>query len=76
MSRPATVDEHLAGFKAHANVVVTPSTREAFDGGFGDYATGKGSLEVAYDAPLPNELVRRLLQNRVREWSEGGVRWM
>lgn len=77
---PAYVDGTIlfqfVGYTAHANVAVTPSTKEAFDGGFGQYATGKGTLKIPYGAPLPSDLVRRLVEHRVREWTERGVRWM
>lgn len=77
---PAYVDGTIlfqfAGYRSHTNLALTPSTREAFDGEFGDYETGKGTLKLPYDAPLPEELIRRLLEYRVREWAERGVRWM
>lgn len=77
---PAYVDDTIlfqfVGYTAHANIAVTPSTREAFDGQFGAYATGKGTLKVPYDAPLPSDLIRRMLAYRVREFAERGVRWM
>lgn len=77
---PAYVDDTIlfqfVGYTSHANVAVTPSTREAFEGEFGDYETGKGTLKIPYAAPLPTELVRRMLDYRVREFAERGVRWM
>lgn len=77
---PAYVDGTIlfqfVGYKAHANVAVTPSTRQAFEGEFGTYETGKGTLKLPYHAPLPTDLVRRLLEHRVREYAERGVRWM
>ena len=77
---PAYVDGTIlfqfVGYTAHANVAVTPSTKEAFEGAFEGYATGKGTIKIPYAAPLPSDLVRRLLDHRVREWAEQGVRWM
>ena len=77
---PAYVDDTIlfqfAGYKSHCNLVLTPSTREAFDGDFGDFDTGKGTLKIPYTATVPNDLIRRMLDYRVTEWSENGVRWM
>lgn len=77
---PAYVDGTIlfqfAGYARHVNVVVTPSSREAFDGRFGRYETGKGSVKLPYDAPLPEDLISDLLGHRVREWADRGVRWM
>lgn len=71
-----TILFQFAGYAKHVNVVVTPSTREAFEGRFGRYKTGKGSLKLPYAAPFPGELIRDLLDHRVREWADHGVRWM
>ena len=77
---PGYVDDTIlfqfAGYKSHVNVVVTPSTRAALDGRYGDFETGKGSLKIPYSADLPVELIRNLLDHRFREWTEHGVRWM
>ena len=70
-----TILFQFAGYRAHANLAVTPSTREAFADTEG-YETGKGTLKLPYDAPLPVDLIRRILDHRVREWAERGVRWM
>ena len=77
---PAYVDDTIlfqfAGYAKHVNVVVTPSSLEAFAGRFGRYKTGKGSLKIPYAAPFPEDLIRDLLDHRVREWADHGVRWM
>lgn len=77
---PAYVDDTIlfqfAGYKAHTNIVVTPSTKEALDGWFGEFETGKGSLKIPHTADLPVDLIRRLLDHRVREWTVDRVRWM
>lgn len=71
-----TILFQFAGYKVHTNIVVTPSTKEALGGGFGEFETGKGSLKIPYAADLPVDLIRRLLAHRVREWAVDGVRWM
>lgn len=77
---PAYVDDTIlfqfAGYRAHTNIVVTPSAKESLEGGFEGYETGKGSLKVPFDSPLPTDLIRRLLVRRTREFAEEGVRWM
>lgn len=72
----STILFQFAGYKAHATVVVTPSAKDAFEGEFGEFETGKGSLKIPYAAPLPSELITAMLEHRVREYTERGVLWM
>lgn len=66
----------IAAHRAHANIVFTPSTKEAFAEELAGFATGKGSIRLRYGLPLPEELVRRMVRFRVREYEEQGVKWM
>lgn len=66
----------VSGHAKHANVVFTPSTREAFDVDLAGFATGKGSVKLPYDRPVPGELLRRMIAFRVREHEDDGVLWM
>lgn len=60
----------------HANFTLTPSTREAFDEELAAFGTGKGSVTLTYDAPVPTQLLRRMIAHRVREHEDDGVNWM
>jgi len=81
-SHPALV--HPAGtilfvysaHKQHANVTFTPSTREAFAEELADFDTGKGSVKLPYGAPVPTQLLERMVAYRVREFEDDGVTWM
>jgi uncharacterized protein YdhG (YjbR/CyaY superfamily) len=66
----------FGGYKKHANFVFTPSTREAFADELAGFKTGKGSVQLPYDAPVPAELLGRMIAHRIREFSDEGVRWM
>lgn len=59
----------------HANMTVTPSTLEAFAEELSGFGTGKGSVRLPYDAPVPTELLRRMVAHRLREYEEHGVTW-
>ena len=65
-----------SGHRAHANVTVTPSTREAFAEELSDFETGKGSVKLPYGDPLPEDLLRRMIAHRLREYEADGVTWM
>ncbi|MGW8379876.1 DUF1801 domain-containing protein [Streptomyces sp. ODS28] len=59
----------------HANVVFTPSTREAFDAELAGFTTGKGSVRIPYGEDVPGDLLRRMMAFRVREHEVDGVLW-
>lgn len=79
---PAVVDTDgmiliiFSGHKHHINLVGTPSTREALQNKFANYETGKGSVKLAYDKPLPTELIEQFVQYRAKEYRSHGVKWM
>ena len=66
----------FAGYTKHANVVFTPSTREAFAGELSGFRTGKGSVQISYTDPIPAELLGRMIEYRVKEFEVDGIRWM
>lgn len=64
------------GFKRHANVVFTPSTREAFDEDLVNVQTGKGSVKLPYAETVDRTLLERMIAYRIREYEQDGVLWM
>ncbi|MET8154318.1 iron chaperone [Actinoplanes sp. NPDC049668] len=66
----------ISGHAKHANFAFTPSTREAFAAELGDLETGKGSIKLPYGHPVPADLLRRMIEYRVREHEADGVLWM
>ncbi|HLS15378.1 MAG TPA: DUF1801 domain-containing protein [Beutenbergiaceae bacterium] len=66
----------FSGHANHANIAFTPSTKEAFDAELGGFQTGKGRLALPYGDPLPEELIGRMIQFRLAEYAERGVKWM
>ncbi|GAB3673534.1 hypothetical protein GCM10027591_17360 [Zhihengliuella somnathii] len=65
----------FSGHAAHANIVFTPSTLEAFRAELADRTTGKGSVRLPYDEPLPAELLTRMIRYRIDEHEQDGVLW-
>ncbi len=66
----------VSGHAKHANIVVTPSTREAFDAALTGFTTGKGSVRLPYSRPVPGDPLRRMIAFRIREHEDDGVLWM
>lgn len=66
----------IAAYNAHANIVFTPSTKDAFALDLAPFATGKGSIKFPYGSNLPTDLLRRMIRFRINEYETGGVKWM
>ena len=66
----------FSGHSKHASLAFTPSTRAAFADELAAFQTGKGTVALPYGTAVPVDLVRRMLEYRVREYEIEGVKWM
>ena len=66
----------VSGHKAHASIVFTPATRQAFGDELSGYEVGKGSVKLPYDTPVPTDLIARMIHYRTREHEVDGVKWL
>ena len=57
----------FAAFKAHIGFYPLPAAMEAFRERLAPYKTAKGSVQFPLDRPLPVDLIRRIVEFRVRE---------
>ena len=79
---PATLDKDgmilivFSGHKQHMNIVGTPSTKDALEKDLAGYETGKGSVKLAYDKPLPESLIKKMVKYRADEYRKHGVKWI
>lgn len=60
---------HFAGFARHIGFYPTPSAMEAFEDELKPYKRSKGSVQFPLNRPIPLELIRRMVEFRVREIS-------
>lgn len=58
---------HVAGYAGHVGLYPTPSGMEAFEAELAPYRSGKGTARFPLDAPLPTDLIRRIVAFRVEE---------
>jgi uncharacterized protein YdhG (YjbR/CyaY superfamily) len=58
---------HFAGYAKHIGFYPIPSGMEAFKEELKSYKQGKGSVQFPLSQPLPTELIRRIVEFRVRE---------
>ncbi|HVG15116.1 MAG TPA: DUF1801 domain-containing protein [Chitinophagaceae bacterium] len=61
---------HFAGYKNHIGFYPTPSAIKKFEKELAQYKGAKGSVQFPLDAPLPLDLVKRIVGFRVFENTE------
>jgi uncharacterized protein YdhG (YjbR/CyaY superfamily) len=57
---------HFASYAKHIGLYPIPSGIEAFTEELKPYKQGKGSVQFPLDQPLPTDLIRRIVEFRVR----------
>lgn len=58
---------YFAAFEKHIGFYATPTGHSAFKKELLNYKTGKGSVQFPLTEPLPLDLVKRIVQFRVKE---------
>lgn len=58
---------HFAAYERHIGFYPTPSGISAFQEELKGYKWAKGSVQFPLDRPLPLDLIRRIVEYRVRE---------
>ena len=58
---------YFAAFEKHIGFYATPTGHSAFKKELSQYKTGKGSVQFPLTEPLPLDLVKRIVQFRVKE---------
>ena len=58
---------HFAGYARHIGFYPIPSGIEAFKEEFKPYKQGRGSAQFPLGQPLPTDLIRRIVEFRIRE---------
>ena len=66
----------FGAFKAHVNFMPTPAVIAQFKEELAGFRTGKGSIQLPYDAPLPEALLKKIAARRVRDLRDKDARWM
>ena len=58
---------HFAAFKEHIGLYPTPSATGAFAKELEPYESGKGSIRFPLNKPIPYDLIKRIVEFRVKE---------
>jgi uncharacterized protein YdhG (YjbR/CyaY superfamily) len=65
----------FSAHKAHANFAPTADVLERFRTELKDYRTTRHFLQLPYDEPLPEELIRRIARYRLRTMGDRDSFW-
>jgi uncharacterized protein YdhG (YjbR/CyaY superfamily) len=66
----------FSAHKTHINFAPTPSALKPFREELATHKTGKGTLQIPYDKPLPAALVRKIARFRLKDVRENDAKWM
>lgn len=57
---------YTAGYAKHTGLYALPNTHAAFADALKGYKQGKGSVQFPHDRPLPTELIKAMVLERLR----------
>ena len=66
----------FAAFRLHMNFMPTAGSIEPFKNELKAFKTGKGTIQLPYDKPLPKALIKKIAIHRVKDVRENDARWM
>lgn len=61
---------HFAAFKNHISLYPDASGVSVFESELGSYPYSKGTIQLPYDKPIPYDLIRKIVEYRVKENKE------
>ena len=65
-----------SAFKSHINFMPTHSSLAPFKEELKEYKTGKDTLQLPYDKPLPKLLIKKIATHRAKDVRENDALWM
>ena len=65
----------FSAHKAHCNFAPTPAALEAFRKELARHKTTRNYLQIPYDEPLPEALVRKIARYRLRNMGDSDAFW-
>lgn len=66
----------FAAHKAHINFIPTPASLDPFKDELKPFKTGKGSIQLPYDKPLPAALIKKIAKHRADDVRLNDAHWM
>jgi uncharacterized protein YdhG (YjbR/CyaY superfamily) len=65
-----------SAFKKHINFMPTGPAMKPFEEELSEFTTGKDTIQLPYDKPLPTALIKKIAEYRVKDVTENDAKWM
>ena len=65
-----------SAFKTHINFMPTGPAMKPFEEELSEFTTGKDTIQIPYDRPLPTTLIQRIAEYRIKDVRENDAKWM
>ncbi len=65
-----------SAFKTHINFMPTGPAMKPFMNELSEFNTGKDTIQLPYDKPLPGNLIKRIAEFRLKDVRENDAKWM
>jgi uncharacterized protein YdhG (YjbR/CyaY superfamily) len=65
-----------SAFKTHINFMPTGPALKHFTNELAEFITGKDTIQFPYDRPLPQSLIKRIAEYRLKDVKENDAKWM
>jgi len=65
-----------SAFKKHINFMPTGPAMKPFKEELSEFTTGKDTIQLPYDKPLPTALIQKIAEYRVKDVGENDAKWM
>lgn len=66
----------FSAFKTHINFMPTGPSLKPFEKELSDYITGKDTIQIPYNKPLPGPLIRKIAEYRIKDVRDNDAKWM
>jgi uncharacterized protein YdhG (YjbR/CyaY superfamily) len=66
----------LSAFKSHVNFMPTQASLLPFAKELEKYKTGKDTIQLRYDQPIPKTLIKKIASHRAKDVRENDSHWM
>jgi len=65
-----------SAFKNHINFMATGPAMKPFEKELSEFTTGKDTIQLPYDKPLPSSLIQKIAEFRIKDVIENDAKWM
>lgn len=65
-----------SAFKKHINFMPTGPAMKPFEEELSEFTTGKDTIQLPYDKPLPSALIKKIAEYRVKDVKVNDAKWM